>query len=175
MSVYRQSYHSDFSQVRGPAGRLRDVAVNVRRPQAGQDPVTLMGLLVETHAKLTRALGAEMEEVCGLPLAWYEAMLRLRRSPAGLLTMTRLGSEVSLTSGGITRLVDRLVEAGYVQRQDCPTDRRSVFVSLTCAGVAKVDEATAAHREGLERHLVDPLDDDDRVELERILRKLRAG
>jgi MarR family transcriptional regulator, 2-MHQ and catechol-resistance regulon repressor len=140
-----------------------------------QDPVTLMGLLVEVHARLTRTLGAELEEACGLPLAWYEAMLRLRRSPGGYLTMTRLGSEVSLTSGGITRLVDRLVDAGYVQRQDCPTDRRSVFVSLTCGGVAKVDEATVAHREGLEQHLVEPLEDEDRQALERILRKLRAS
>jgi DNA-binding MarR family transcriptional regulator len=134
-----------------------------------------MGLLVEAHARLTRSLGAELEDACGLPLPWYEAMLRLRRSPGGFLTMTRLGSEVSLTSGGITRLVDRLVGAGYVERQDCPTDRRSVFVSLTCAGVAKVDEATDIHRGGLEHHLMEPLDDEDRAALDRILRKLRQA
>jgi DNA-binding MarR family transcriptional regulator len=138
-----------------------------------EDPVTLMGLLVEAHAKLTRTLGTELEDACGLPLPWYEAMIRLRRAPGGFLTMTRLGSEVALTSGGITRLVDRLVDAGYVERRDCPTDRRSVFVSLTDLGVAKVDEATAEHRKGLEKHLVAPLADDDRCALERALRKLR--
>lgn len=136
---------------------------------------TLMGLLVETHARLARILGDEMEESCGLPLAWYEPMVRLRRSPGGFLTMTRLASEVALTSGGITRLVDRLVEAGYVERRNCPTDRRSVYVSLTPAGVAKVDEATPAHLAGLDRHLLEPLDASDRAALGIALRKLRQA
>lgn len=144
-------------------------------PGADEDPVALMGLLAETQAKLTRTLGSEMEEACGLPLAWYEALIRIRRSPGGFLTMTRLGAEVSLSSGGITRLVDRLVEAGYAERRDCPTDRRSVFVSLTPAGVAKVDEATLLHRQGLARHLLAPLDPADRCALDRALRKLRAS
>jgi DNA-binding MarR family transcriptional regulator len=141
---------------------------------ANDDRITLMGLLVETHAKLTRVLGAEMEQACGIPLSWYDAMVRLRRTPEGFLTMTQLGAEVSLTSGGITRLVDRLVEAGYVERQSCPTDRRSVFVSLTPLGVAKVEEATAAHLVGLDRHLLAPLDDDERAALAVALRKLRG-
>lgn len=133
-----------------------------------------MGLLIETHAKLTRVLGAELEQAVGLPLSWYDAMVRLRRTPEGFLTMTRLGAEVSLTSGGITRLVDRLVDAGYVERSNCPTDRRSVFVSLTPAGVAKVEEATAEHLQGLDRHLLAPLDEADRRALASALRKLRG-
>ena len=142
---------------------------------ANDDRITLMGLLVETHAKLTRVLGAEMEQACGLPLSWYDALVRLRRTPEGFLTMTQLGAEVSLTSGGITRLVDRLVDAGYVERQNCPTDRRSVFVSLTPLGVAKVEEATTAHLVGLDRHLVAPLDAKERAALANALRKLRGG
>jgi MarR family transcriptional regulator, 2-MHQ and catechol-resistance regulon repressor len=143
--------------------------------ESDRQAITLMGLLVEAHARLVRALGAEMEEACMLPLSWYDAMIRLRRSPGGFTTMSRLGSEVSLTSGGITRLVDRLVEAGYVERRNCPNDRRVVYVSLTPAGVAKVDEATAAHREGLDRHLLAPLDSAERAALERALRKLRGS
>jgi|SRR6185437_1955990 len=138
------------------------------------DRITLMGLLIETNAKLTRVLGAELEKETGLPLSWYDAMIRLRRSPEGILTMTQLGAEVSLTSGGITRLVDRLVDAGYVERQHCPSDRRSVHVALTPAGVAKVEAATAVHLDGLDRHLIAPLDDVDRKALEVALRKLRG-
>lgn len=142
---------------------------------ADEQALTLMGLLIETHARLTRVLGAEMEEACGLPLTWYDAMIRLRRSPGGFTTMTRLAGEVSLTSGGITRLVDRLVDAGYAERRSCPTDRRSVYVALTPVGVDKVDEATAAHRAGLEQHLLGPLDCDSRRALEAALRRLRNG
>lgn len=142
---------------------------------ADEYAITLMGLLVEVHARLVGMLGAQMEEACGLPLGWYDAMIRLRRAPGGFTTMTRLASEVSLTSGGITRLVDRLVEAGYAERSNCPTDRRSVYVRLTPAGVAKVDEATASHRAVLEQHLLHPLSEDERASLEAALRKLRSS
>jgi len=151
-----------------------DTAVDRCASVADDDRITLMGLLVETHAKLTRVLGAEMEAASGIPLSWYDAMVRLRRTPDGFLTMTQLGAEVSLTSGGITRLVDRLVDAGYVERRSCPTDRRAVFVSLTPLGVAKVEEATAAHLDGIDRHLLAPLDAADREALEVALRKLRG-
>ncbi len=142
---------------------------------ADESAITLMGLLVEAHAHLTRLLSAQLEQACGLPLSWYDAMIRLRRSPGGFTTMTRLAGEVSLTSGGITRLVDRLVEAGYAERRNCPTDRRSVYVSLTPAGVAVVDEATDAHRDVLVRHLLLPLGDSERAALESALRKLRRA
>ena len=140
----------------------------------GDERITLMGLLVEAHAKLTRVLSAEMESATGLPLSWFDVMIRLGRSPDGHLTMTQLASEVSLTSGGVTRLIDRMVEAGYVERQNCPSDRRSVFVVLTASGTEKLHQATVEHLEGLERHLLDPLDSDDQAALEVALRKLRG-
>jgi DNA-binding MarR family transcriptional regulator len=136
--------------------------------------ITLMGLLVETHAHLTRVLGAELEQACGMPLTWFDVLIRLARSPEQHLTMTQLASEVSITSGGITRLVDRIAEAGFVERQDCPSDRRSVHVALTPAGRTKMEEAVAVHVDGLDRHLLAPLADEDRRALEQALRKLRA-
>ena len=45
--------------------------------------------------------------------------------------MSRLSSDVALTTGGVTRLVDRMVEAGLVARENCPSDRRSIYVVLT--------------------------------------------
>jgi len=136
--------------------------------------ITLMGLLMESNARLCRVLGSELEAACGLPLSWYDVMIRLGRSPDGHLTMTRLAGEVSLTSGGITRLVDRMATAGYVERLSCPTDRRSVFVSLTPAGSQLLEKATAEHLRGLERHLIAPLDPTDREALSTALTKLRG-
>jgi DNA-binding MarR family transcriptional regulator len=71
-------------------------------------------------------------------------------------------------------LVDRIAEAGYVERQSCPSDRRSIYVALTAAGTEKLQEATAAHLEDLERHLLEPLDADERAALAGTLRKLRG-
>jgi MarR family 2-MHQ and catechol resistance regulon transcriptional repressor len=138
------------------------------------DRITLMGLLAETHTKLTRILGATLEDGCGLPLTWFDVLIRLARSPQQRLTMTQLATQVSLTTGGVTRLIDRIAEAGYVERQNCPSDRRSVYVALTAAGSEKLHEAVAAHLKDLERHLFEPLDAGERVALAGALRKLRG-
>lgn len=142
-------------------------------PESDDPRITLMGLLVEANAKLTRLLGAELEQGCGLPLTWFDVLIRLGRSPDGRLTMTQLAAEISLTSGGVTRLIDRVAEAGYVERQSCPTDRRTVYVVLTPAGHAMLERATAEHLRGLEEHLVAPLTEPERTELAAILTKLR--
>jgi DNA-binding MarR family transcriptional regulator len=140
----------------------------------GDERITLMGLLLETHAKLTRVLSAALEEACSIPLTWFDVLIRLGRSPERRLTMSQLAAQVSLTTGGVTRLVDRIAEAGYVERQSCPSDRRSIYVALTAAGTEKLQEATAAHLDDLERHLLEPLDADERAALAGTLRKLRG-
>ena len=90
--------------------------------------------------------------------------------------MSRLSADVSLTSGGVTRLVDRMVEAGLVARENCPNDRRSIHVVLTPRGACRPRTAIAAHVEGIERHLMAHLDEDDRAALESTLSKvLDAG
>ena len=48
---------------------------------SGDERVLLFGQLLETNARLTRAVNAELEDSCELPLAWFEALLTLRRTP----------------------------------------------------------------------------------------------
>ena len=139
---------------------------------AGDERLVLMGLLVGATARLTSLLGGELEASCGLPLTWYIGMIRISRAPDARLTMSELAQELALTSGGITRLVDRMADEGLVERQSCPSDRRSVHVALTPAGYAKLADATAEHLVGLDRHLLGPLDAADRTALARALRKL---
>jgi DNA-binding MarR family transcriptional regulator len=141
-------------------------------PDVHDERISLMGLLIEANGRLTRALGAELERECGLPLSFYDVLIRIGRSPVGRLTMSELAAQILLTSGGVTRLVDRMVESGYVERQSCPTDRRTVYVALTPAGGAKLADTTAVHVEGLERHLLGPLDEQDRAALRIALTKL---
>jgi len=141
---------------------------------AEDERMVLMGLLVGAHARLTRVLGRELEETCGLPLTWYIGMVRISRAPDGRITMSELAQSLSLTSGGVTRLVDRMTDDGLVERQHCPSDRRSVYVALTPAGYQRLADATDAHLAALDRHLFGPLDAADRAALARALTKLGA-
>ena len=117
-------------------------------------------------------LGRELEEAVGIPLVFFDVLIHVGGAPEGRLTMSRLSADVSLTTGGVTRLVDRMVEAGLVARQNCPNDRRSVHVVLTPAGHDVMGRAIAAHAESIERHLFTPLGAGDRAALAAALTKV---
>ena len=72
--------------------------------------------------------------------------------------MSTLSSNVALTTGGVTRLVDRMAEAGLVARENCPSDRRSIHVVLTPEGRAVLERAIAQHVDSIDRHLMAHLD-----------------
>jgi MarR family transcriptional regulator, 2-MHQ and catechol-resistance regulon repressor len=140
--------------------------------QIEDERLALMGLLVRAQRQLTYLLGRELEQSVGIPLVWFDVLIHIGGAEEGRLTMSRLSAEVALTTGGVTRLVDRMVDAGLVARQNCPSDRRSVHVVLTPAGQATLRRAIGAHIEGIDRHLVQPLNESDRAALKSALSKL---
>jgi DNA-binding MarR family transcriptional regulator len=110
------------------------------------------GRLLEAQRRLTRALNRSLRDQFGISSVWYEALLRLGRSPQRQMSISQLGEQVVLTSGGATRLVDRLEEVGYIERVACPSDRRVHWVRLTEAGLALLIAATEVHLRDLEEH-----------------------
>jgi DNA-binding MarR family transcriptional regulator len=88
--------------------------------------------------------------------------------------MGALAQQVALTTGGITRLVDRLIGAGLIQRVPCPTDRRVSFAALTEQGHAKLDEAATVHAANL-RQAFAGLTADDLRTLDDLLDRLRKA
>ena len=144
--------------------------------QIDDERIQLMGLIVRTHRRLTDSLGRELEQSVGIPLVFFDVLIHVGAAPDGRLTMSTLSADVSLTTGGVTRLVDRMVEAGLVARQNCPNDRRSIHVVLTPQGRSVLERAIAAHVDSIDRHLIAHLDASDRAALAMVLTKvLDAG
>jgi DNA-binding MarR family transcriptional regulator len=139
------------------------------------DRVTLWGLFLEAHEAVKRRLERELRDEVDIPGPWLEVLLRVGRSPGQALRMTDLAGMVLFSSGGFTKLADRMEEAGLIRRRPCPGDRRSSLIVLTPEGRTLLDRALAVHVPGIQRHLVDHLDPGQRRELEVILRTLRAG
>jgi MarR family 2-MHQ and catechol resistance regulon transcriptional repressor len=121
--------------------------------------VTTFGRLVEAYSTLEQQLGAALEREAGIAHTWFEALLRIARSPDGL-TMSDLAGQIALTSGGVTRLIDRMITAGLVRRDPCPTDRRISYAALTPAGQQKLQEAATVHARNLQRAFAAYTDDD---------------
>lgn len=136
--------------------------------------ITTFGRLLEVQSRLERRLGADLEARVDLPHAWFEVLVRLRRSEAGRLTMGSLAGQISLTTGGVTRLVDRMEAAGYVERVPCPTDRRVSYAALTDPGRAKFDEAAQVHAANL-RSVFAGFNDEERSTLDELLDRLRVA
>ncbi len=151
-----------------PSSRLCASVINDER-------LILMGLLTEVNARLQRVLGAELEASCDLALGWYDVMVRIARSPEGRLTMSEVANQTVYTSGGTTRLIDRIEEAGLVRRASCPSDRRTTYVELTETGTTALETATTAHLEHLDVHLTDLLSATERSVLIDALTTLNGG
>jgi MarR family transcriptional regulator, 2-MHQ and catechol-resistance regulon repressor len=130
--------------------------VRVRSPALDDARLTLMGLLAETYAALSLR-GAAQLACHGLAPAEFEVCIRLARSPEGMLRMSDLAAQTTLTSSGITRVVDRLVECGLVTRQSCATDRRTTYAVLTETGRDRVAEVLPDHLALIDDWLVQPL------------------
>ncbi|PRY40621.1 MarR family winged helix-turn-helix transcriptional regulator [Umezawaea tangerina] len=138
------------------------------------DPLlTTFGHLIEVSGRLQRTLGQVLEERESLPLGWLEVLLRLARSEDGQLAMGVLAAQIVLTTGGVTRLVDRMESAGYVERRPCPDDRRVLFAGITAAGTRKLESVAGLHAEGLHQAFA-VLTAKEVVTFDRLLVKLKA-
>jgi len=101
--------------------------------------------LVRGHSAVTRALNAQLVADHGLTINDYEALLHLARAEDRRMRRVDLAERLILTASGVTRLLDGLEEAGYVDRASCASDRRVTYAVLTESGLAKLREASKSH------------------------------
>lgn len=118
--------------------------------------LTTVGMLMEVCSGLTGKFGPTLA-VHGLSENEFEILLRLGRTPGGQLRMSDLAAQTSLTTSGVTRVVDRLEKSGFVDRLNCDTDRRGTWATINSVGMTKVTEAAADHVKDIERWLTGQL------------------
>ncbi len=135
--------------------------------------INAYGRLVEAQRRLHRIFDRSLRADVGISAVWYEALLRIARSPGRHMPINELGDALVLSSGGATRLVDRLEEQGFVERVACPTDRRVSWAHLTDEGRTALTDATRVHLEDLDEHFVSKLSPSEMDTLTDLLRLVR--
>ena len=110
-----------------------------------------------------------LSEVEFLLLAAIRTAPDQRPAPRDLL------DTLMVTSGGLTNRIDRLEADGLVERTANPEDRRGIRLQLTDAGRELVDEVTTEYVTNQNRVLDAALQDEERLVLARLLRKLLAS
>src|SRR5688572_28603059 len=126
---------------------------------------------LRAHASLMRSLAADLAERTGLSLGDFDALAQLSLA-GGELRMTDLAARALSSRSGMTRRVDRLVAEGLVRRTGAEGDARSVLISLTDVGRARLAETLPVHLREVARLFVEPLDDEELRAVERAMRKV---
>jgi DNA-binding MarR family transcriptional regulator len=106
---------------------------------------------------LMAAVDGQLQRDAGMPLAYYEILVRLSEAPDRSLRMTQLAEASSSSKSRVSHAVARLEERGWIERVDCPTDRRGQIAQLTDEGFAALSAAAPAHVEQVRRVLFDAL------------------
>jgi DNA-binding MarR family transcriptional regulator len=92
------------------------------------------GALTRTHAAVIQRLQEALAQGDYPPLPWYEVLATVAEAPEQRMRMGDLAEILVITRGGLTKLVDRLVKAGLLERTFCETDRRVSYATLLPAG-----------------------------------------
>jgi DNA-binding MarR family transcriptional regulator len=117
--------------------------------------------MLQVHAAVTRELDTQMHAEHDLSVSAYEVLMFLADADSHRLRMSDIADRVLLSRSGLTRLVDRLVSLGLVQRNPCADDGRGSYAELTPAGLERLNAARRTHLEGVRRFFLDRMSRDD--------------
>ncbi|MBR7743520.1 MarR family transcriptional regulator [Phycicoccus sp. BSK3Z-2] len=146
----------------------------VERPDLDTTPVLVIGRISRLAAALTPELVAVYARF-GLGEGEFDVLATLRRQgDPYALTPSELSARTMVTSGAVSKRLDRLEAAGLVERRASTGDGRSRTVHLTARGREVIDEAMTAHIDN-ERRLLAALPDAERDELARLLGRLASA
>lgn len=112
---------------------------------------------LQGSARLTEALGRQLEAEAGMSMSEYEILVRLSESPAHTLRMSELAASLVHSRSRLTHTVGRLERRALVRRQNCEADGRGVDCVLTDEGFALLQAAAPGHVRAVRAHLVDRL------------------
>jgi DNA-binding MarR family transcriptional regulator len=120
---------------------------------------------LQAHAQITQALDAQMRSEHGLSVSSYEVLMFLGEAPDRRMRMSEIAGRVLLSRSGVTRLVDRLCQLGYVSRCAPKGDGRGLYAELTDAGAEKLHAARYTHRQGVRKLFLERLSATDQIVL----------
>jgi DNA-binding MarR family transcriptional regulator len=127
----------------------------------------------ECALALPDILDAELKEAVDLPFRWYDVLVNIEEADDGT-PMSEVAGRILASKSGLTRVIDKMEEAGLVRRERPKDDRRVVLVFITPEGLATLKEARRFHRDGIRRHFTEHLTEAELTTLGRVLQKVRG-
>lgn len=129
--------------------------------------------LFRAQVTVMRALGSEFP-TDAMSLNEYDVLFNISREPGRRLRLKDLNRHVLLTQPSVSRMVDRLVSRGLLEKSDDPADGRGTIVSMTPHGFEVYRAVAVAHMGGINRQMT-ALDADELETLTALCDKLRLA
>ncbi len=139
------------------------------RTTSSNNPLSVWFRLVRLNRRATSAIGLLLKSL-GLSIPQFDVLSTLTEQEG--ISQKELAERLYVTKGNVSGLIDRLVEAGLVERRAIPDDRRFYALFLTPQGKTLAERGIAAHRDYVERTL-GYLETNDLDELDRLVRLWR--
>ncbi|MEZ4520829.1 MAG: MarR family transcriptional regulator [Thermomicrobiales bacterium] len=109
------------------------------------DQIEWLSDLVRLEITLWNRVDARLRSAHDLPLAYFWPLYVIERSPGESLRVGEIAGAIGLTVGGASKIVDRIVGEGLLQREPDPADRRASRIALTDAGKRKLAAASETY------------------------------
>ncbi|HTZ91812.1 MAG TPA: MarR family transcriptional regulator [Streptosporangiaceae bacterium] len=114
-------------------------------------------LFLTANQILFSAVEGQLQRDSDIPHGYYEILVRLSEADGRALRMSQLAEASTSSKSRLSHAVARLEERGWVERLDCPTDRRGQVARLTDVGYAALEAAAPGHAEQVRRSVFDRL------------------
>ncbi len=129
-----------------------------------------VGLVRARHAVVS-AVEADAKAAGVLPLEWYDVLWDLERADGGVRPF-ELEQRLLFAQYNLSRLIDRMVEAGLVRKVACPSDKRGHLLAITESGRKQRKATWPVYARSVNQHLAAKLSEGETEKLAGLLRKL---
>ena len=134
--------------------------------------VTAWARLLRAHQVLLDRVESNLKAAEMPPLGWYDVLLELKRDESGHLRQFELAERVLLSKYNLSRLLDRLEDAGLVKRQRSKDDARGADVSITASGRALQKRMWPVYRSAIGKHFASHLSAEEVDQLAALLQRM---
>ena len=125
--------------------------------------------LLEDH------LDRQLQRDAGMPHIYYGLLVQLAQAPRRRMRMTELAKDVKITRSRLSHAIARLEKNGWVAREECPSDKRGQFATLTDEGYEVLRRTAPGHVEAVRQALFDRLTPEQTEQLGAIMRAVAEG
>ena len=114
---------------------------------------------LSTHVVLIEQIEQDLVKADLPPLTWYDILFAISEAPEKKLRLHELAQTVLLSRSNVTRLVDRLEKAGFLQREQCSSDRRGAFATISDEGLTILEQMWSIYEAAILKYFACHLDE----------------